>query len=161
MKTKIFILVSLFLFHNANYAVIISTKKPIENLQIGKNFIGDLQPNQLKDIDLSYGFGSVKYEGYINNQKVVGLIKRDNFEHTILWQSIVYGLITMPIFATIGYLLANPHWFHDKKDNYKYKHLTMSSFTIPLTSLFAMIGSFPFIGLYFSEKPSQNIYYVD
>ena len=160
MKINIFILFS-FLLHSVSHGVIISTKKPIQSLKIGNQYMGNLLKNDIKEIDLSYGFGSVTYEGYIGDKKITGLIKRDSFEHSILWQSIIYGLISMPLLATIGYFVANPHWLSKESGSFKYKNLKMSSLTIPLTSLFAMLGSFPFIGLYFAEKPSKNFYYLD
>lgn len=152
------------------HSVVITSKTDLKNIVINNKDIGFMSANGFKHIDLSYGFGPVYYEAYdSNNKKITGIIKRDAFEHIILWQSIIYSVFTIPVMALSGAYAANPQWraagdYYKNKDSnsyYAYLNQSMSSITIPITAIGALIGSFPLLGLFFAEKPSNSTYYLD
>ena len=169
MKIKLIFIPMLFLSFYA-HSVVITSKTNLKNIMINNKDIGFMSANSFKYLDLSYGFGPVYYEAYnTNNKKITGVIKRDAFEHIILWQSIIYSVFTIPLMALSGAYAVNPQWkaardYYKNRDSnsyYAYLNQSMSSLTIPITALGALIGSFPLLGLSFAERPSNSTYYLD
>ncbi|HXW60819.1 MAG TPA: hypothetical protein VEK06_04690 [Myxococcota bacterium] len=95
---------------------------------------------------------------YVVSNDVLGAQTRE-IAPLIKISALVGTALLVPTMTVLGALVANPQWLlvgdiANQKSRISYIDHTTSSATIPITALFALLGSAPLFGVLFFERSS-------
>ena len=161
LKTLCFIsfFVTTVLLSSCKHTIHVYSKNEKNNVTLGDRNLGTI-PKEGRLIEVSSGFGPVEYKIENNNiLKERGVIPRSEKNGLITGLSISAAAFLIPVMTTLGLLVANPSWIEVPYKIYQNPHEasifmkdTASSYTIPITAIFAVVGMLPLLGLLTSES---------
>lgn len=145
--------------------VTVRSSSPLKNVTINHEMIGDVD-EEGRDIALVSGLGPLAFTATnAEGARVNGVIERTQFNSWAVIGSAVGTLLALPAMIFFGTLIANPQWRLLSSDHaqnmsgnssFSYMRHSLSTWTIPITAIFAVIGTAPLLGLLKSKRVASG-----
>lgn len=162
-------LISLLMTCACTHQIYVKSLTPLKQVKLGDHEVSTVDEGG-RFFRAPTGLGSLPFEGQKpDGEKITGVIERNEINVEAVVLSVAGTLVAMPAMLILGALIANPEWALLSAVNARanvgsasvsYMHQTMSPWTIPVSAIFALVGTTPLLGLLRSEKVSDEVIYL-
>lgn len=145
--------------------VTVRSSSSLRDVNIAYVPVGDLD-NEGHVVTIPSGNGAIQFDGVSHDgARVNGSISRTKLNSWAITGAAVGTLLALPALIFLGALAANPQWLLLSDQQAKklssgaslsYMRQSLSPWTIPITAIFAIIGTAPLLGLLKSHQVATD-----